>query len=86
MSGRLSHFLPYWREVIQADCWVLEMISQGYAIELLGIPQYRGVKSTPPPHAGPDILSNEVEALLRKRVIKPVPLNQERSGFSALTS
>ena len=56
------------------------MISQGYAIELLGTPQYRGVKSTPP-HVRPDVLSDEVEDLLRKGVIKPVPLDQERSGF-----
>ena len=48
------------------------MISQGYAIELLGIPQYR---------AGPDVLSEEVEDLLRKGVIKSVPLDQERSRF-----
>lgn len=81
VAGRLSHFLPFWREVIQADRWVLEVISQGYAIELLRTPQYRGVKSTPPPRAGPGVLSDEVEDLLRKGVIKPVPLHQERSGF-----
>ena len=48
---------------------------------MLGTPQYRGVKSTPPPYAGPDILSDEVEDMLRKGVVKPVPLDQERSGF-----
>ena len=63
VAGRLAHFLPFWQEVIQADCWVLEVISQGYSIELLGTPQYQGVKSTPPPRAGPDILFDEVEDL-----------------------
>ena len=38
-------------------------------------------KSTPPPRARSDILSNEVEDLLRKGVVKPVPLDQERKGF-----
>ena len=40
------------------------MVSQGYAIEPLGTPQYRGVKSTRPPRARSDILSDEVEDLL----------------------
>ena len=34
-----------------------------------------------PPLAGPDILSEEVEGLLRKGVVKPVTLDHERSGF-----
>ena len=31
VAGRLAHFLPFWREVIQANHWVLEVISQGYS-------------------------------------------------------
>ena len=38
VSGCLAHFLPFWREVIQADHWVLEVVSQGYAIKLLWTP------------------------------------------------
>ena len=48
---------------------------------MLGIPQYRGVKSTLLPRARPDILSDEVEYLIRKGVVKLVPLDQERNGF-----
>ena len=81
MAGRLAHFLPFRQEVIQSDCWVLEIVSQRYSIEVLRILQYRGVKSTPPPRARPDILSDEVKDLLRKGEVKPVPLDQARNRF-----
>ena len=35
VAGRLTYFLPFWEEVIQADRWVLEVIHHGYSIELL---------------------------------------------------
>ena len=81
MQGHLAHFLPFWREVMQADHWVLEVVSQGYSIELLQTPHFRGVRNTPPPPAAPSSPSEEVEDLLRKGVVKPVPLDQKRSGF-----
>ena len=77
----LAHFLPFWREVIQANRWVLEVVSEGYSIELLQTSQFQGIRNTLPPLAEPDILSEEAEHLLRKGVVKPVPLDQERSGF-----
>ena len=81
MAARLAHFLLFWWEVIQPDHWVLEVFSRSYSIELLQTPQFRGVRNTPPSPAGADILSEEVEGLLRKGVVKPVPLDQERNGF-----
>ena len=41
MAGRLAHYF-FWEEVIQADHWVLEIIRQGYSIELLQTPQFQG--------------------------------------------
>ena len=79
MAGRLTYFS--WEEVIQANCLVLEIIHQGYTIELLQTPQFKGVMSTPSPPAGPHVLADEVEDLLRKRAVMPVRLDQERSGF-----
>ena len=35
----------------------------------------------PPPPARTDILSEEVEDMVREGVVNPVPLDQERSGF-----
>ena len=63
--------------MIQADHWVLEIVSHGYSIELLQTPQFQGVRSTPPPLSGPDILFEEVEDLLRKGVVT----DQEKSMF-----
>ena len=67
--------------MILADHLVLELVLQGYSVELLQTPQYKGVRNTPPPPARPVILSKEVEDLLGKGVVKPVPLDQERSRF-----
>ena len=60
VAGHLIHFLPFWQEVIQADNWLLEVVSYGYSVELLQTPQFREVRSTQPPPAGPDILCEEV--------------------------
>ena len=58
--------------MIQADRWVLQIISQGYSIEVLQTSQFR---------ARTDFLSKEVEGLIRKGVITLVPIDQERNGF-----
>ena len=72
VAGWLVHFLPFW-EVIQADHWVLEIICQGYSIELVQTPQFQGVMSTQVPLDGPEVPFNEVEDLLRKGAIVPTP-------------
>ena len=53
VAGHLTHFSSFWREVIQAGCWVLEIIFHGYSIELLQTPQFQRIRSTPPPPSGP---------------------------------
>ena len=32
--------LPFWEEVIQVDCWVLEIIRHGYSIQFIQSPQF----------------------------------------------
>ena len=34
VAVRLIHFVPFWEEVIHADCWVLVVIHHGYSIDL----------------------------------------------------
>ena len=58
-----------------------EVVLHSYSVELLQTSQFRGVRNTPTPPARPDILSEEVEGLLRKGVVKAVPLDQERRVF-----
>ena len=81
LAGCVAHFSSFWEEVIQAGCWVLEIVHQGYGTELLHAPPFRGVRSTQSPPAGPDMLTTEVEDLLSKRAVAAVPLDQEREGF-----
>ena len=80
MAGCPAHF-SFWEDMIQVDHWVLEVIHQGYSIELLQTTPFQGVRSTPSPPTCPNILTEEVEDLLRKRAVTPVPLDKERSRF-----
>ena len=81
LADHLVHFLPFWEEVIQADHLLLEIIHQGYSINLVQTPQLQGVRRTPVPHEGPQVLSNEVEDLLWKGAIVPTPLDQVTSVY-----
>ena len=69
VAGCLVDFLPFWEEVIQADHWVLEIIHQS----LIQSPQFQGIRSTPSPLKGSQVLSDEVEDLVRKGVIVLTP-------------
>ena len=73
VAGHLTHFTPFWEEVIPADLWVLEIVHQGYTIELFHAPQFRGVRNTNSHPAGPDVLTAEVEDLLRKKSCSTCP-------------
>ena len=84
VAGRLTHFARFWEDVFQADLWVLEIVNQGYSIELFHTPQFRGVRNTQSNPAGPDMLTAEVKDLLRKRAVAPVPLDQDREGFFSM--
>ena len=44
-----------------------------YSIELIRAPQFLGVQNTPTPLEGPQVLANEVRALLRKGAVVPTP-------------
>ena len=81
VACRLVHFLSFWVEVIQADHWVLEIIRQGYSIELVRTHRFHRVQNTPVPRDGMELLSSEVEDLLRKGAIVQTPLVQGRSGY-----
>ena len=80
VAGHLVHFLPFWEEVIQADCLAVEINRHGYSIELIRR-QFQETMSTPPPLEGLQVLSNEVADLLRKGKIVLTPLGQVRNGY-----
>lgn len=78
MGGRLRGFAQRWARVT-SNAWVLETLRDGYCLEFREPP--------PPQHriritqrVGPEIRA-EVDALLAKRAIEPVPQGQEVGGF-----
>jgi hypothetical protein len=40
VSGRLSHFLSFWR-TLTSDRWILEVVAQGYSLEILSPPPFK---------------------------------------------
>ena len=83
VGGRLNQFLDEWHK-ITADRWVLEIIQMGYALEFTQAPpSNRGVKCTPVPKdlKAKKVLHKEIQSLLDKNVIVPVPLSQRGQGF-----
>jgi len=80
VAGRLAHFLPFWQKITR-DAWVLDIVQNGYKIELTSTHPTRGVVPTKPPPSGIDTLSEEVAGLLRKGAVVPIPLDQEEDGY-----
>ena len=83
VGGRLTLFLKEWL-MITSDRWVLEVIQKGYAIEFIQNPPTNwGVKCTPVPvnSEARKVLCQEIQNLLEKNVIVPVPVDQVGQGF-----
>ena len=80
VGGRLTHFLAEWRSVT-SDKWVLEIIEKGLTIDLESAPPFRGLVATRPPAHAVSFMAEEVQALLQKKVIVPVPSSQARDGY-----
>ena len=82
-GGRLTHFLKEWL-MITSDHWVLEVILKGYFVEFIqNLPTNWGVRCT---HVQVNsearkVLCHEIQNLLEKNVIVPVPVNQVEQGF-----
>ena len=68
-------------ETLIGDNWALEVVTQGYALEFLNLPAFSGVRETGVFGQKGDILPQEVEDLLEKDAIAPVPPHQESLGF-----
>ena len=79
VAGRLSHFLPFWRQ-ITSDKWVLEVVALGHSLELLGSPR-NGLVPTKPPSRFVSAMAEEVASLSQKGAIARVPPDQARNGY-----
>ena len=80
VGGRLQFFIKEW-EKITDDKWVLSTIAEGLKFEFISKPKWIGIKETCVPVKNLPIILTEVESLLEKGAIEPVPISQINSGF-----
>ena len=79
-TGRLKYFIPAW-ELITQDPWVLQVV-QGYKIELVTVPVQQFQPHQPCLSSMQEtVLNQEVEDLLEKRAVHPVPVPLQEQGF-----
>ena len=79
VAGRLHHFLPFWKK-IGADSWVIEVVQQGYRLDLISEPAFQGIRSTRAVNSA-SVLTEEVRDLMMKGAVVPVPLDQKETGY-----
>ena len=80
VGGRLTHFLTEW-ESITSDKWVLDLIREGYKLEFIRKPSFRGIKETVVPSCQTMLLEKEIENLLSKNAIERVQKKDTMKGF-----
>ena len=80
VGGRLKFFIDQWRKITD-DKWVLSTISKGYKLEFQSFPPRTGIIQTRATAHALKIINSEVEKLLEKAAIEPVPIAEEHLGF-----
>ena len=80
VGGRLKFFLNQWQKITQ-DRWVLSVMKEGLKLEFISKPPFSGVRQTNASAQNLSILQLEVDKLLQKGAIEPVPLGQMQTGF-----
>ena len=83
VGGRLSYFLPAWKEITQ-DKWTLSVVSKGLDIPLMREPPLSQDPIFFPPPSDPDkaqALLDEVNCLIRKEAVEELPRSFWTPGF-----
>ena len=80
VGSRLQFFIKEW-EKITDDKWVLSTIAEGLKFEFISKPKWIGIKETCVSVKNLPIIITEVESLLEKGAIEPVPISQINSVF-----
>jgi hypothetical protein len=73
-------FTRVWKEYVK-DEWVNSVVREGYSLELTSNPPFSGVRETGASLDHLKVLSEEIEELISKDAVVPVPPHQEGSGF-----
>lgn len=80
VAGRLTYFLNEW-EKITNDQWVLSIIKEGYKLEFLQKPKFQGIRETKVNLKDLDIITEEINSLLKKGAIEKVSRTKAMAGF-----
>lgn len=80
MEGRLSLFLTEW-ETITSDKWALDLIREGYKMEFIRKPPFRGIKETFVSVRQAVSIEKEIDSLLCKNAIERVQQQDVMNGF-----
>ncbi|XP_078544267.1 uncharacterized protein LOC144829009 [Lissotriton helveticus] len=78
VGGRVTKYLQNWSR-ITSDRWVLNIIRKGHTLEFTQVPPPKPLAAIPSKHQR--LLRLEVQQMLRKGAIEPVPSNQRGQGF-----
>ena len=80
MGGRLKYFVHEWGKITQ-DQWVLSVLREGLKLDFMTKPPFSGVRQTNFTAQNAAILQLEVEKMLQKGAIEPVPPAEMEIGF-----
>ena len=80
VGGSLSLFMNVWKKITD-DKWVLEIVQKGYKLEFLKKPAFRGIKHTRVPPDQIELISLEIESLLKKNGIEKVSTKNAKAGL-----
>lgn len=81
VGGRLQKFLPLWANITK-NPFVLDLIAQGYRIELLNLPPERYcITNLPKDTTKALAMKNLLGDLIKQGVVVPVPPEEDCQGF-----
>ena len=80
VGGRLKYFVHEWEKITQ-DQWILSVLREGLKLDFMTKPPFSGVRHTNVNAQNTAILQSEVEKLLQKGAIEPVPPAEMETGF-----
>ena len=76
----LRYFVHEWEKITQ-DQWILSVLREGLKLDFMTKPPFSGVRHTNVNAQNAAILQSEVEKLLQKGAIEPVPPAEMETGF-----
>ena len=80
VGGRLKFFIDQWKQITD-DKWVLSTMANGYKLEFQSLLPFSGIRETVVNANKQAILNLEIESLLQKAVMEPVPFAQRLQGL-----